>query len=591
MRIVIILITFTFLLLCSPPSQGEDLSSPPIVSTRWGDLIGSWVDGVPGQSSSGRLAQFLGIPYAQPPVGELRLEKTAAWNTSWADSGPRLAIDHGPQCIQSVALYTPMYNYTQSEDCLTLNVWVPHIENVEDQLPVMVFIHGGGFLLGSATWPVYSGRILASHQQVIVVNMNYRLGGLGFVYSGNLDIDDLPGNQGLWDQLEALRWVKQNIAAFGGDPTRVTLFGQSAGSWSISAHLTSPHSRGLFQNAIMMSGALLSDAQICPRLARTGTQAMARRAGCPQEGREMKDCIKKLPLNDFLLAFNESHLHAVYGDDFSPISVREALSTGRYVQTEVNLLAGTVEDEGSFIVSTDLPTLFNDSQPNPENLPIDQAEWVLKWYFKDHPLVSETERLYLNLNDNSSMNTRSRVIRAVSDGFLACPTVEFARMKTLLTNQNTSRRVGSVYGYHFNQVLDHGKSLNCPDSMKWRLGPCHGDDLSLVLGLPYTGNTFGNFTDHDRAYSDTVMKIWGTFARTGAPPSQADTKWEPISVDPRLGLATVRIMEMNGLEETNHLLDNPDNVWKCEMWSRMAQTCWNTVDEIIAFYMLKPQHH
>ncbi|KAM7291875.1 hypothetical protein ISCGN_028446 [Ixodes scapularis] len=141
----------------------------------------------------------------------------------------------------------------QSEDCLFLNVWSPVVPPSASNLTVMVWIHGGGFHQGSSSLPVYDGAFLAAYGHVVVVSMNYRLGSLGFLHGST---ESAPGNQGLLDQALALRWVRDNIACFAGDPGSVTLFGESAGSQSVLFHLLSPVSRPLFQRAIMQSGSL-----------------------------------------------------------------------------------------------------------------------------------------------------------------------------------------------------------------------------------------------------------------------------------------------------------------------------------------------
>jgi para-nitrobenzyl esterase len=212
---------------------------------------------VQGLSQPGRAA-FLGIPYAAPPVGNLRWRsprEAAPWN------GVRKVQSKGFACPQPSAVPNP--TLPMSEDCLTLNVWVPD-HRPGERLPVMVWIHGGGWVTGTASGynpipqipsqlDLYDGGELARLGKVIVVNLNYRLGALGFLSHPLLREEAGEGNFGFQDQTLALRWVQKNIGKFGGDASNVTIFGESAGAWSVCGHLVAPQSRGLFHKAILQS--------------------------------------------------------------------------------------------------------------------------------------------------------------------------------------------------------------------------------------------------------------------------------------------------------------------------------------------------
>lgn len=235
-----ILLTAIVLVLLSFPirlSAGESFTA--VVKLHSGPIRGVVEDGV---------RAYLGIPYAAPPVGELRW-KPPQEVASWEDV--RSCAAFGPSCPQP----DEKLGTTYSEDCLSLNVWAPAAKP-GDRLPVMVWIHGGAFNFGSGSLPEYNGRNLA-RKGVVVVTSNYRLGPLGFLVHPLLSKESshaVSGNYGLLDQVAALRWVRRNIAAFGGDPDRVTLFGQSAGSRSVSLQMISPLSAGLFHGAIAQSG-------------------------------------------------------------------------------------------------------------------------------------------------------------------------------------------------------------------------------------------------------------------------------------------------------------------------------------------------
>ena len=190
---------------------------------------------------------FAGIPYAAPPVGALRWrppQPVQPWQ------GVRDASKYGPRCVQDKA-HDPDFGRSVSEDCLTLNVWTPK-SRAADALPVMVWIHGGGFVNGSGD--IYDARWLVARGGIIVVTLNYRLGALGFLAHPALAADGDVGNYGLADQQAALRWVHDNIAGFGGDPGKVTIAGESAGAMSVCDHLVAPGSAGLFRAAVIQSG-------------------------------------------------------------------------------------------------------------------------------------------------------------------------------------------------------------------------------------------------------------------------------------------------------------------------------------------------
>ncbi|HXO61636.1 MAG TPA: carboxylesterase family protein, partial [Candidatus Acidoferrales bacterium] len=206
------------------------------------------------KSADGKVVIFKGIPFAAPPVGELRWKEpqpVSAWK------GVRKATEFGARCMQA-RIYEDMVfrDAGPSEDCLYLNVWTPGT-SAKTKLPVMVWIYGGGFQAGATSEPRQDGEHLA-HEGVVIVSMNYRLGIFGFFSHPGLTAESThhaSGNYGLMDQAAALKWVHENIAAFGGDPNNVTIFGESAGSFAVSALMASPLSKGLIRAAIGESGA------------------------------------------------------------------------------------------------------------------------------------------------------------------------------------------------------------------------------------------------------------------------------------------------------------------------------------------------
>ncbi|MGH9098824.1 MAG: carboxylesterase family protein, partial [Acidimicrobiales bacterium] len=234
---------------------------------------------VEGSSEDG-LAVFRGIPFAKPPFGPLRFgrpEPPDPWD------GVRRVTAFGPPPPQAPRLLGegPLPQLVETDpapDCLTVNVWSPDLSG---QLPVMVWIFGGAFVVGNAGQPVYNGANLA-REGVVVVTVNYRLGAEGFA-----SLEGAPENRGLLDQVEALRWVQEHVAAFGGDPAQVTVFGESAGATSIAALLAMPSARGLFRRAVLQS---VAGTFFTPRLARDSARRIGAELGLSPSAEDFATC-------------------------------------------------------------------------------------------------------------------------------------------------------------------------------------------------------------------------------------------------------------------------------------------------------------
>ena len=341
--------------------------------------------GVVEGKDDGAVRAFLGIPYAAPPVGDLRWKPPVA-AAKW--DGVRKATEFGSHCMQG-KVYGDM-NFRDaggSEDCLTLNVWVP-AKSSGTKLPVMVWIYGGGFVAGTTSEMRQDGTHLAQ-QGVIVVSMNYRLGVFGFFVHPELAKEsghNAAGNYGLLDQVAALHWVHDNIAAFGGDPGNVTIFGESAGSFSVSAQMASPLAKGLFQKAIGESGAAFHSGGLSfePLSEREGKDVKAVSA---KLGVSTLAELRALPAQKLLDAFSPPQSPGFdFGPDvdgyFLPEPVPAIFAAGK--QNDVPLLAGWNHDEGSFEVA------FSPQKPTAESMKAtaqkefgDKAAEFLKLYPSD----------------------------------------------------------------------------------------------------------------------------------------------------------------------------------------------------------------
>ena len=301
------------------------------------------VEGTASADSKARI--FKGIPFAAPPVGALRW-KAPQPVASW--TGVRKAAEFGSRCMQG-HIYNDMIfrDPGPSEDCLYLNVWTP-AASAQEKLPVMVWIYGGGYSAGAASEPRQDGENLA-RKGVVVVSMNYRLGVFGFFVHPELAKESghgSSGNYGLMDQVAALQWVQSNIAAFGGDPGNVTIFGESAGSFSVSAQMASPLAQGLFQRAIGESGAFFSATLDLKPLvkAEEDDAKFAEAVGAPT-----LEALRAKPADELLKVALRQGGGVRFAPDidgwFFPETAYAIYAAGK--QSHVPLLAGWNADEGS----------------------------------------------------------------------------------------------------------------------------------------------------------------------------------------------------------------------------------------------------
>lgn len=332
------------LLAFGPVAAQQDEPSPASIDIPQGTLRGA---------TEGGVERFFGIPYAAAPVGERRFAPPGRAPT-WSE--PREASDHGAACPQNLSLDADRID---DEDCLFVNVQRPTGTTPDDALPVLVLIHGGGLVGGSGNNEDLDAMV--ADNGIVGVTMNYRLGTLGFLAlpDSESEADGVVANWGLRDQRAALEWVRDNIAAFGGDPTNVTIGGESAGGFSACAHLAAPGSQGLFARAFMMS-------TYCsvPTLeeAREATAAIAGQVGCPTEGAEALACLRDKPARAFLDT-DTVYRDGTSGTNFLPVSPYDALLAGELA--DVPLMIGANRDEGRSFV-TDWPnasaTTYDESE-------------------------------------------------------------------------------------------------------------------------------------------------------------------------------------------------------------------------------------
>lgn len=310
------------------------LARAPQVATESGAVRGV---------ASGLGDAYLGVPYAAPPLGPLRWRPPAP-TSSW--QGARDASAFGPACPQKGVSMPGEPAPVTSEDCLYLNVWTPLRR--PGRHPVMVWIHGGGYANGATALPLYRGDRLAA-KGVVVVSINYRLGVLGFLAHPALSLegDGGSGNYGLMDQIAALQWVQRNIAAFGGDPGNVTVFGQSAGAMSVSLLMASPRARGLFHRAIAQSGGVFEPIQAAPAYRLAQAEKDGERYAASVQAGSLAE-LRSLPVERLLEGRAASVSHPVVGPAVLPQTPYEAFVSGQHARVPV-LLGYNAEEARSLI--------------------------------------------------------------------------------------------------------------------------------------------------------------------------------------------------------------------------------------------------
>jgi len=458
----------------------------------------------------GTVRTFLGIPYAAPPLGNLRW-KPPAPAARW--SGVREAKAFGAYCSQG-KIYDDM-NFrgaVESEDCLFLNLWAPSTPQA-GKLPVMVWIYGGGFAAGSTSEGRQDGSNLAK-LGVIVVSMNYRLGVFGFLVHPELTKESehhASGNYGLLDQLAALQWVHENIEAFGGDPSNVTIFGESAGSFSVSAQMASPLAKGFFQKAIGESGAAFYSQPISfeTRAAREkkDVKLLQGKLGVKNIAK-----LRALPAEKILEAFSPPKsdgfdFRPVIDGYFLPESAPATFAAGN--QSDVPLLAGWNRDEGSFDV------VSSKQKPTADSMKAD-AE---KEFGKDS---KEFLALYPTHTPEDAMRSAEDF---AGDRFIAFSTWAWMEAQVKTGKQ-------PVYRYRFDLAPPPDHS-GAPD-----MGAFHSAEIEYVFGQLDTkpGVTWRS---EDRQLSGLIQKYWTNFARAGDPnapglpmwPRYEPTQWPVMFLD------------------------------------------------------------
>ncbi len=494
-KLLLVAVAICVVTLGSTLTASGDDQYPPIAFTESGLVIGSTTNGV---------NEFLGIPYAAPPVGALR----------WTPPKPYgffpgfflNATSIGSECTQPGGI--------GSENCLFLNVYTPQNELIEDLtedhgrgLPVMVWIHGGSLTYGAGS--IYNPSYALVQKGVIVVTINYRLGLLGFFAESAIDAEGHEnGNYGLMDQQFALNWVRKNIAGFGGDPNRVTIFGESAGGQSVYAQLASPTAAGLFRGAISESGSYLEFQDYFSFIVTLATAETAGSAGVPS-GAAIADsvgctsqtaaCLRAVPAST-LVAVEPGTLYPFVDGTLLTQQISEAFASGKF--NRVPVISGGNHDEWRLQVAESYDFVGNPILTSTE---YDDAVLAL-W-------GSGLESDILTLYPFASYPFGGEALGASgTDGIYACP----ERNGVKLLSQFVT-----TYAYEFND--DHGLyPIPVGEVLTFPLGAFHSAELQYLfpLGVPPADQ---------QQVSDAMVTYWTQFAKNLNPNSSSEPVWSPYS--------------------------------------------------------------
>jgi para-nitrobenzyl esterase len=472
------------------------------VSRSGGAPIVTTDDGAVRGTTAGTVGEFLGIPYAAPPTGNLRWRPPAP-PADWR--GVRDATQFAPSCPQPPGPFAPPGPF--SEDCLYLNVYTPNRDadhrllrsGDEHGLPVLVWIHGGG--LTEEAGRNYDGSKLAA-DRTVVVTINYRLGALGFLAHPALASrpGGTAGNYGLMDQQAALRWVRDNIAQFGGDPHNVTIAGQSAGGLSVLAQMVSPGSRGLFQKAIIQSGSFALNQRPLADAEAAG-QAFAAQAGCPDQ---TAACLRQLPVSD-LVNPNFVEIPGVVDGKVLTEPIGTALAAGQFARVPV--LNGTNHDEERLFVSIGLTVSQGTDVLIPEQ-PVTTDNYQTDIAAALGVPAARAAAIAAEYPPAAYPSPDAALSTLVGDASFACPARQI--------DQSTSQRA-PTYAYEFND--DNAPQLFTPPRLVARVAT-HESELPYLFDLPNAPFP-PQLSVGQQALAASMRAAWANFAARSNPATRA----------------------------------------------------------------------
>jgi para-nitrobenzyl esterase len=465
------------------------------------------VEGGPGRLDG--ILAFKGIPFAQPPVGKLRFRAPEP-PLPWA--GIRPALEYGPSAPQPEGAGTMpgIPAADQDEDCLNLNVWTPGADGAKR--PVMVWIHGGGFVTGSGSQIWYDGSLLAQRGDVVVVTVNYRLGALGFLALHRVGVE-ADANVGLLDQVAALRWVAENIAAFGGDPANVTVFGESAGAMSIGTQLAVPASDGLFHRAIMQSGAG-THVSSPDRAARTAAHFLTELDLTPATSHSLRD----LPLPALIGA--QSRTEGALRKKISLLPFQPEVDGNVLPAMPVDAVAAGASADVDILIGTNLDEANIFNLNDPEFPTLDDAGLERRWAAAYPDAVVGIIDAY-----RAARSGRGEGVTPQDLGNALLTDVIF-RIPAIRMASAHASAPAATYSYLFTWPSPIFGGV---------LGSCHVVEIPFVFGSltePRAAMFVGEGPEA-LALATAMQDAWLSFARSGQPASDALPGWPRYDTERR----------------------------------------------------------
>lgn len=481
---------------------------------------------VQGVASDQGVHVFRGIPFGAPPVGRLRWqapEAAAAW------TGVRDATKDGPGCPQHCQLPRGTCPTIMDEDCLVLNVFAP--EN-STRAPVLFFIHGGDFVQGYVGGHLYDGTHFAREHGVVVVAAQYRLGALGFLYSGDDSSQQFTGNFALLDQQLALEWLQKNARSFGADASQVTIFGQSAGAMSVASHLVMKSSESLFARAVMQSDPLALPFRTTSTYPKF-TAVVARKAGCAHrlQTAGYEACMRTLPWQSVVnaqlaaqkdLAVERGHVldlfvpfSPVVGVAEFPVTPIQSIIDGS--MHDKPLIIGSVHDEGLLFAYQAFPT--------GETQVIEDAVLDVSFGVRNgHRILERYPRSALAKSMN---DMRNHTGNWSTDSLFHCS----IRHSALLLANGTTPRKSSTWIYHFDQVPSFGVQGWTPGFEECIPAVCHSAELPYLFHSDaFLAALNASFTSQELKLSTAMNAYWANFATTGIPGApRLQPEWPPFT--------------------------------------------------------------
>eukprot|EP00095_Tigriopus_kingsejongensis_P008411 maker-scaffold9_size846264-snap-gene-7.26 protein:Tk08411 transcript:maker-scaffold9_size846264-snap-gene-7.26-mRNA-1 annotation:"PREDICTED: acetylcholinesterase-like" len=517
---------------------------------------------IKGVNLSPQVRAWLGVPFAQAPVGDLRFAPPVDAEPSSEDDV--LNTRRQPKsCMQNLDTTgysgADLWNTQEelSEDCLYLNIYAP--KNATKALPVFVWIHGGGHSTGSASLDRYDGSQIVSGGEVVFVAIQYRLGVLGFMFLG--EGTNIPGNMGFLDQVKALQWIQNNIGTFGGNPEDVTLVGESSGANSAAMHMISPKSEGLFHKVILQSSALNAPwAYAEPEEARERARNLSQLLDCPSDPDEIVGCLREKDAKDLVAkefdgapsAINSYPFGPTLDGDFITESPEKALTSG-LISSKIPVLLGSNANEGFYSLMYFDPDTFPDQELDEDDQDLSEKDFndVVQAIFPQFPFfVRELiKHEYRDLIRSGGKGRFKALDRMAGDFAFVCDVEGFA--------QDLSENGNQVYRYHF----DHRSSQ---DPWPEYTGSKHGDEIEFMFGVPL--ETPELYMAKEVGLAEDMVTYWLNFVKAGNPnPSVFLESW-PRYQEPDWSYLNLTTAYNGGRAEKGTLSQ------RCKFWNELLNS-------------------